>query len=318
MTYKPITRTWPSDRAILLVHGVGEAKRGSYADLIETLKGALGSAASNFAIYELYYNFINTWFSEKTALAEKLQQAKTHFRVGIGDPDLAEAIAEYAGDVLWPVLSRSARAAVREAYFAQLKQIVRDGITAGHDAANQRITIIAHSLGCFYTYEVLHAAADKPSHRLTPYTDSVRFANVIMMASPVQLIRTIAEGMGPALPNRNELATVAAPLGIPAERRGARQIKSTNNWISITGELDPIGGFFYRKRAPWAYMQVEGQTSIVDPQTLLDINSKADLIEKLTDALSEREVPDIDIGNPHSWEGYVARHERELMRWLVV
>lgn len=318
---KPITQQWPGTRAVLFVHGVGDAKPGDYTDLVAAVKTALGPRAGEFAFYELYYNFINDWFKDKTALAGKLQQAKALFKVGVGEPDLAEAIAEYAGDVLWPVLSRSARAAVREAYLAQLKQIVRDGITAGVGPPLQQLTIITHSLGCFYTYEALHAAASKPSHGLQPVDDGVRFENVILMAAPIQLLRTMGDGLGPVVPNKSELSTFdKAGLSLPG------QVNETNNewvptarrWVSIAGELDPIAGYFFRKRAHWAYTEIEGQLSIIDPQTLLnDIQSKEDLIKVLVSSLAEKKAPQISIKNPHSWTGYVTRHEKELQQWLT-
>lgn len=315
----PTSQVWPKNRAILMVHGVGDAKPGDYAQLRKSLKTLLGSTADDFVIYELYYNFVNDWFKEKVGLSDKLQQAKSLLTIGVSDPDLADAVAEYVGDVLWPVLSRDARAAVRTAYLAQLKQIVKDGINAGVDPPNQKLTIIAHSLGCFYTYEALHTAAERPTQKLQPYSDGVRFDNVVLMASPIQLIRKIGDAMGPAVPNKNELSTFAEDgLVLPGQRRRNGVVLSARNWISITGELDPVGGFFYRKRAAWAYTQIEGQMSIVDPQTLLGIESKADLIQRLVRSVSDQNKPDLKIANPHSWVGYVARHERELNRWLTV
>ncbi|MDP1571289.1 MAG: hypothetical protein Q8L86_14945 [Vicinamibacterales bacterium] len=318
MPGKPQSLTWPSNRAVLLVHGVGNAKPGDYQDLVGLLKTALGPEADQFAIYQLFYNSINNWFKEKTALADRIQQLLTALKMGVNDAALSEAVAEYAGDVLWPVLSTSARSAVRQAYLAQLKQIVLDGIGAGVLRVDQRITIVAHSLGCFYTYEVLHTAATFVSHRLQPRTHAVRFANVILMASPVQLIRSAGEVLGPAVPNKNDLAVFdEAGLAIPAETHAGGTTTSTDNWISITGELDPVGGWFFRRKAPWAYMDIPGQRSIIDPQTLLDIGSKADLAKLLAESVFEKKPPDLSISNPHSWEGYVARHEQELRQWLT-
>ena len=318
MPSKPQSLTWPSDRAVLLVHGVGNAKPGDYQDLVALVKQALGSDAGDFAIYQLYYNAINNWFKEKTALADRFQQMVTALKMGVNDTELSESLAEYAGDVLWPVMSTSARFAVRQAYLAQLKQIVLDGVDAGVLRVDQRITIIAHSLGCFYTYEVLHDAATLVSHRLQPRTHAVRFANVILMASPVQLIRSAGEVLGAAIPKKSDLAVCDdAGLAIPAETHAGGRTTCTDNWISITGELDPVGGWFFRRKAPWAYMDIPGQTSIIDPQTLLDIGSKQDLATLLAEGVFEKKPPDISIANPHSWEGYVARHEQELKQWLT-
>lgn len=315
----PMTHAWPGDRAILLVHGIGDARPDDYTQLVEAIETALGDRAGEFAIYELYYNFINNWFKDKTAVATQLQQAKALFTIGVNDPELAETIAEYAGDVLWPVLSRSARAAVREAYLLQLKQVVRDGIDSGIDPPSQKITIIAHSLGCFYTYEVLHAAATRPSHTLQPYTDGVRFDNVILMAPPIQLIRRVGQTLGPVIPNRNELAACAdGGLHLPGQLRRGTMTLSARTWVSIAGELDPVGGYFFRRRAAWAYTDIAGQVSIVDPQSVLaGIRSKADLVNVLRSSLSQRKTPVLTIDNPHSWLGYVTRHAQELQQWLT-
>jgi len=315
---KPQSRKWPSNRAVLLVHGVGNAKPGDDQDLVGLVKQALGPDADQFAIDQLYDNAINNWFKEKTALAERLQPLKTFFKIGAGDADLAEAAAEYAGDVLWPVMSRSARSAVREAYLLQLKQMVRDGTGTVRQTPDLKITIIAHSLGCFYTYEVLHAAATLSSHRIMPYNYGVRSSNVILMASPVQLIRTVGDALGPGVPYKNELAVFnEAGLAIPAETQSGGRTTSTDNWISITGELDPVGGWCFRDKAPWADMDLPGQQSIIDQQTLLDIGSKADLATLLAESVFQKKAPDISISDPHSWEGYVARHEQELRQWLT-
>lgn len=318
MPLKPLSRTWPANRAVLLVHGVGDARPGDYVKVTGHLQAALGAAARDVAVYGLHYNAINNWLKEKTALAEKLQQARAIIRLGVGDPELAHAVAEYVGDVLWPLFSRSARAAVREAYLAQLKQLVLDGIDSGVLRANQRISIVGHSLGCFYTYEILHLAATRVSHRLMPRSHAVRFENVILMASPLQLIRTVGEGMGRAIPGGGELAAFApGGLLLPAQAHNSGKTPSVTNWISITGELDPVGGYFFRRRASWAYMQLEGQLSIVDSQASLGIDSKAELIARLLAGVFARARPDISLDNPHSWEGYVLRHGPQLARWLT-
>lgn len=315
----PISQEWPSDRAILLVHGVGNAQPGDYADLVAALKAPLGDEAATFAVYELFYDFINDWFAQKTKFAEILQRAKALFKVEMDDdPELADTISDYAGDVLWPVLSSSARAAVREAYLLQLKQIVLDGINSEVPARRQHLTIIAHSLGCFYTYEALHAAATRRTHALLP-SQGVQFDNVILMAAPIQLIRTIGDALGKAVPRKKDLSTFAPEgLRLPFQVADGEEIPSARNWVSITGELDPIGGFFFRKRANWAYTAIEGQESIIDPQTLLDdIRTRGDLARVLKSSLSATERPRITINNPHSWAGYVTRHEEELRQWLV-
>jgi hypothetical protein len=319
----PDSKKWPADRAILLVHGVGNAKPGDYAELVADVQALLGDDAKNVVIYQLFYDFINNWFKDKIEFAEKLRQAKALFKATINDDDddLEEAIADYSGDVLWPVLSRSARAAVREAYVKQLKQIVADGTETGVPARKQKITIIAHSLGCFYTYEALHTAASKAVHGLQPFPHGVTYSNVVLMAPPIQLIRTMGDVLGPVVPHKNELSTFAGTgLSLPSVVLDDTQetFPSARNWVSVTGELDPIGGYFFRKRAKWGFTTIDGLTSIVDDQKLLtNIQSKSDLVTVLRRALSEKAPPKITIDNPHSWSGYVTRHKEELRQWLT-
>lgn len=322
-----MTRRWPSDRALLFVHGVGNAKPGDYANLVGAVSTALGAGASTFAIYELYYDVYNDWLAAKTGLADKLAPLVGWIRGavdrdqggGADGAELASSIADYAGDVLWPVLSPSARLIIQEAYLAQLKQIVLDGITAGVPSRFQQLSIICHSLGCFHTYEALHAAARSKAHKLQPVTDRVRFANVIMMASPTQMIRSVAEALGAVVPQRDQLHTLdGSALSLPSQARaGSGDQPSVARWVSVTGELDPVGGYFFRRRANWAYMSVPTQESIIDPQSALNVGSKAELATRLRSALREREAPDISITNPHSWDGYVARHSVELRQWLT-
>jgi hypothetical protein len=183
----------------------------------------------------------------------------------------------------------------------------------------QQLTIIAHSLGCFHTYEVLHHAARYASHILQPSTHEVRFANVIYMASPVQLIRSVAEQLGSLVPNRRWLETVQGDaLHIPFETRDdGKRVESVRNWVSITGNLDPVGGHFFRKRADWAYMQCEGQHSFVDQQFPTDVTSKADLIARLRASKLTGDAPTISPQDPHAWGSYIARHTTDLRDWIL-
>ncbi|MCC6770426.1 MAG: hypothetical protein IT360_04360 [Gemmatimonadaceae bacterium] len=315
------TQQWPAQtrRAILLVHGVGNAGPGDYLALLADVKLMLGDQADGTVIYQLWYDQVNDWFAAKTDLGDLLASAVASLRSEINDPELGEAIAETVGDVLWPVLVADARAAVREVYVAQLKQIVLDGINAGVPARRQKLSIICHSLGCFHTYEALHHIARFPSHALQPATHEVRFANVIFMASPVQLIRTVADKLGSLVPNRRWLYAVQGDaLSIPFEKTLTGMIvPSVRRWVSITGDLDPVGGFFFRNKAPWAYMQVAGQESRVDDQSPLNISSKQQLAQLLRDSRRTMSPPLITASNPHSWENYVRLNSGELRQWIA-
>lgn len=315
------TQQWPAQarRAILLVHGIGNAGPGDYGPLVDEVKRMLGDEVDGTVIYQLWYDQVNDWFQAKTNLGELLASAVASLRHEINDPELGEAIAESVGDVLWPVLVADARTAVREVYIAQLKQIVLDGINAGVPARRQQLSIICHSLGCFHTYEALQHIALFPSHALQPATHEVRFANVICMASPVQLIRTVADRLGPLVPNRRWLYTVQGDaLFIPFETTlTGMVVPSVRRWVSITGNLDPVGGFFFRDKAPWAYMQVAGQESRVDDQSALNIASKPQLAQLLRDSRRTKGPPVITAGNPHSWENYVRLNSGELRQWIA-
>lgn len=244
MSYAPQSQEWRSDRALLLVHGVGNAAPGDYRILHERIREILGDSAKDFAIYQLYYDSINDWFTEKTELRERIDSMLGIVSEGVPRGTIGDLLSEFIGDVLWPVLSQAARTAVREAYLAQLKQIVLDGIASGHRPKRQKLSIVCHSLGCFHTYEALHAAASDPSHGLQPATHGVRFKNVVYMASPVQLIRSVASRISGLVPSHRMATLDPEGLRLPGEDALGMRIESVDNWISITGSLDPIGGFF--------------------------------------------------------------------------
>jgi len=320
MTWTAQQQQWRGDRAILLVHGIGNAVPGDYASIAETVKDSVGGNGSPVAMYQLYYDQVNDWFSSKMQLSALLTTATRMLATRINDPELGETLAELVGDVLWPVLLADARAAVREAYLLQLKQIVDDGVSAGIPARDQRLSIICHSLGCFHTYEALHHAALFPSHLLQPAAHGVRFENVIFMASPVQLIRTIADAMGSLVPNKRWLYTVQGDtLSIPRQAKlMGGEVSSVQNWVSITGNLDPVGGHFFRTRADWAYMKVPGETvAIVQPQDGLGISTKAQLVDRFRACIRDREPPQITPKDPHCWESYVTSHAAQLHTWLA-
>lgn len=312
------SQAWRSDRAVLLVHGIGNAKPGDYTLLRQRVEAALGPAAADTAIYQLFYDQVNDWFAGKTQLGDLLTKATGALSSRIADPEIGQTVAEMCGDILWPVLVADARTAVREAYLRQLKQMVQDGMASGRAESDQRISIICHSLGCFHTYEVLHHAARTSSHRLRPASDGVRFSNVIFMASPVQLIRTVAEAMGNLVPNRRWLYSVQGDaLSIPFEESELGPVRSVQRWVSITGDLDPVGGHFFRSRAEWATMKVDGQETFVDTQSALNIASKQQLTQALAASLRSHAPPDIRPTNPHSWENYVDGHAAQLRTWLT-
>lgn len=319
MSFELQSHQWPAKRAVLLVHGIGNAKSGDYTQVVADINTMLGAEAANTVIYQLWYDQVNDWFAAKTDLAHLVTVAVSALARQIDDAEIGEIVAESAGDVLWPVLSANARAAAREAFLAQVKQMVQDGVASGVPARRQKLSIICHSLGCFHTYEALHHAALFPSHVLQPATHEVVFENVIFMASPVQMIRTVAGAMGNLVPNKRWLYSVKEEgLSIPSETTlSGTVVPSVKRWVSITGDLDPVGGHFFKKKASWAYMDVAGQQSRIDKQDALNITSKQQLAQVLRASLSERQPPRISANNPHSWENYLRINSGELTQWLT-
>lgn len=314
----PISKQWTGDHAILLVHGIGNATPGSYDWLVQDLTTILGDNAAHCTIYELYYDVYNDWLASKTQLQQQIAALVSWLKLKWGGDDVASTAAEYGGDILWPVLSVAGREIVRTAFLAQLKQIVQDGIRKGLDGPEQKLTIIAHSLGCFHTYEALHAMANDPTQGLTPATDGVRFSNVIMMASPVQLIRSVALDLNHTvagiIPKCDTLATTNPKgLSIPGENGYRGWVPVTDNFVSIAGDMDPVGGHLFGKKMAWGYMTMTGQQSFIDKE---QIANKAELITSLQGSLRSGAPPDIKINDPHSWGAYVDRHAKDLVRWV--
>ena len=318
-TLPPQTQRWPADRALLLVHGIGNAHPGDYAPLVAQLQQALGDDARKLAIYFLYYDAINDWFAAKTQAAVPVAALVSAIRSRVDSATLGNVVADFAGDVVWPVLLADARQAVRAAMLQQLQQIVTDGVQSGFQPRDQHLSIICHSLGCFHTFETLHAAARSTTDGLAPGTDGVRFDNVIFMASPVQLIRTVAGALGGAVPQLSSLATVSsAALTMPAERIVTGDlVQSVRRTVSITGNLDPVGGWIFRQRADWAYMNLPGQEAFIDTEQPTNVTNEAQLVALLQQSLRDREPPTITPSNPHDWGAYIDRHAGDLRKWLL-
>ncbi|MEO7962670.1 MAG: hypothetical protein ABIT38_02040, partial [Gemmatimonadaceae bacterium] len=121
MSFELQSIPWTGKRAILLVHGIGNAKPGDYTEVVDNIKAFLGDQVDSTAIYQLWYDQVNDWFASKTALGDLITKAEDAISGKINDPEMGQGIAESMGDVLWPVLSADARAAAREAYLAQVK-----------------------------------------------------------------------------------------------------------------------------------------------------------------------------------------------------
>ena len=121
------------------------------------------------------------------------------------------------------------------------------------------------------------------------------------------------------VPRASDLVTVSAPqLQMPGEDDGSGNvIPLAKQTISVTGNLDPVGGYFFRKQLDWGYMNLPSQKSYIDQQEWVDIH-EADLANILQIALREHDAPSIMHENPHDWSAYVARHADDLKQWLDV
>ena len=314
------SQKWPADRALLFVHGIGNPKVGDYDPLIAEVRTILGDAASQYAFYFLYYDQINEWVAAKLQVATQVASLVADLKTRLNSTTLGDVAADFAGDVIWPVLVADARQAVRAAVLQQLGQIVLDGKRAGIQPRDQHLSIIAHSLGCFHVYEALSAAAADPASGLGPASSGVRLDNLVFMASPVQLIRTVATSLGAAVPQGSSMFTVAAPLAIPAEPGDDGQpVLFAANTVAITGNLDPVGGYLFREELPWAYMNLPGQQSFVDTEQIVTTSGTEDmsLASVLHRALHGQGPPTITPDNPHDWGAYVQRHADDLRQWLA-
>jgi hypothetical protein len=322
------SQRWPADRAILFVHGVGNAQPGSYEPLVSQVRTILGPDAEQFAFYFLYYDELNQWAAAKLNASQQVAAAVGAIRSELATSALSigNIVADFAGDVIWPVLIADVRNAIRASYVSQLQQIVLDGKEDGkRKARDLHITIIAHSLGCFHTYEALHEVVADAGLGLAPATWNTRIDNVIYMASPVQLIRHVAGKISLVVPDRAKLYCLApAGLTMPAERDALNEPVPLvrNRTVSITGNLDPVGGHFFRAKTEWAYMQLpgEGFFPIIDQQqiaTVPGLGEEQSLGSILQEALANGEAPRITPNNPHSWSDYVDRHAADLRTWLT-
>jgi hypothetical protein len=321
--FVPQTHLWPADRAVLLVHGIGNASNSGDASFPRAeLLAALGEGAEDVAVYTLNYDFINDWAARKLQLAVGIQALGAAIAARFATPDASALLAEYCGDILWPVLHQDTRFAIREAYMAQLDQIMSDCIESmlpkGLDPRDARVSIVAHSLGCFHTYEALHAAVNEPMHHLRPFSDGAQLESVILMASPVQMMRTIAGDIGALVPAADQLATLnPRGLFVPAEPTSRKPKPATRKFISVTGTQDPVGGHLFGSRNDWAFMQVVGQDTRIVQQSLVAGNPVQSLTLALKGGAAGGDLASAVIRDPHSWSDYMTGQAALLAQVLA-
>jgi hypothetical protein len=134
---------------------------------------------------------------------------------------------------------------------------------------------------------------------------------VIFFASPVKLIRSASEVLGVLIPEPDDLGCLKGhDLVLPSEPDMERRlVPSTRRFVSVTGNLDPVGGYLFKKQLDWAYMSIPGQESHVDDQSLLNIPSQQALAGVLEGAMGGSMGLAFTPRNPHDWVGYVTRNE---------
>ena len=312
MPFVPQRQVWPGQDAILLVHGIGDDSPGESSASL-TLKRALGADAARFAIYDLRYDDLNDWIASKTQAAQLVSWLRDKIRAGFGGDDLGDTVANLAGDVVWPIMSTSARSALVQAFTSQLLAMALDG----PNVLTQRISIVCHSMGCYHTYEALHHITNNAQLHLRP-SDGFKIQNVVFMASPVQLISTVSGAIDSLVPQRGELALSNALVQPVQNFNGNMRPLIKGRCVSITGDLDPVGGHLLREKLAWAYMKIEGQEPFIDEQHATDIHTKDQLRDLLISSFRSGSVPKVTVQNPHDWSGYINRHAADLQSWLVV
>jgi len=321
----PAAISWPSHKAILIVHGIGAATQADLQLTELKIRNALGERSGDFAYYHYAYNEMNQWADNKAGVADGVKGllAKTFLKENA--QAIGDVVGEYLMDVLWPIYVRDIRDAIQTGYIKMLQRMVHDGTQSTNPPRTVKqleLNIVCHSLGCFHTYETLHRLIAEPQHELTP-KHGVMFKNVVFMASPVTLIRTLS----PLLPVPGELACgkpghPCDPVISGRDIHGAPSLTPlVKNWVSITGNQDPVGGHLFGEKIDWAYMDLphrQGkavQDSHVDDQSLFNLHTPDDWKTLLAD-IAQKKLTGQPFNDPHSWDAYIDRHANDLKDWM--
>ncbi len=174
-------------------------------------------------------------------------------------------------------------------------------------------------MGCFHVYEALQTIAADRTQAIGPASGGVQFANVVYMASPVQLIRTVAGLLGALVPQQESMRSVSQPLSLPAQASATTSVPVSRKTVSIRGDLDPVSGYFFRKNPDWSCLSIPGLEVCTDSQQLAQVNGSDELslTKILQGALQSQSAPVIQPNNPHDWSAYVDRHKADLAAWLT-
>jgi hypothetical protein len=91
-------------------------------------------------------------------------------------------------------------------------------------------------------------------------------------------------------------------------------VKCTQDFISITGSHDPVGGHLLGARLDWAYMDIPGQISTIVPQQALNINTKDSTALALASAVA---AGGFQVRDPHAWGAYIDSQARQMRGVLL-
>jgi len=320
LPFTPQSRPWPAQRALLLIHGVGDYKPGDYDRLKDAVHAALGDPAwAEFAVYEMFWDPISAWFNEKA-------QAKSIFDTLLGRlkeffpaTDVGAVLAEGAGDIIWPILLLDAREALRNACIRQIQQMIKDGRAAGIARPDMKLSLMCHSLGCFHGYEALSIAATDKDLQLRTATTGIQFDSVVMVASPVQMIRSVAASLGGVVPMPSRLFCLKSPLLVAPgyTKPGGVFVPYARRMLSLTGDLDPVGGYLWRHKLDWAYMDIHGTDRFVEEQHIANLDTDQDLAHLIQAALQSGERWNVQPNNPHDWIHYVEDNADRIRQWML-
>jgi hypothetical protein len=125
--------------------------------------------------------------------------------------------------------------------------------------------------------------------------------------------------MGKLVPQQESMRSVSQPLALPTQSSVTLTLPIARNTVSISGDLDPVSGYFLRKNPDWSWLNIPGMDNHVDKQQLAQVNGleETSLTQILVSALTQDTSPIIQPNNPHDWGAYVDRHKADLLKWLT-
>jgi hypothetical protein len=101
------------------VHGIGDASTGEDRALpLELVRQMLGDEAPSVALFRMNYDVIDDWLATKSQFQTGITALKRVLALSLGAETIDATIAEYVGDVRWPIPSAELRFGVRDALVA--------------------------------------------------------------------------------------------------------------------------------------------------------------------------------------------------------